>query len=150
MIIQITVQRFSELQCSRIWQEISKIERHPLWMIDAKEIRPTAPESVIGPGSEFDCLTQVGPFKTIDKLEISKWEEGRAIEAIHKGKVKGWGRLELLPVPNADHSCRCLVSWTEALDFELPRPLAAIVTVILQYVWKSNLARLEDLVLAGR
>lgn len=124
-----------------VWEAVRDIETHVQWMEDARSITFTSPTT-------FDCLTVVGPFRTVDRMEVVSWDEGRTMGIRHVGLVRGEGRFELTPV--GDDATR--FTWDERLRFPwwLGGPVGALVTrPVLLRIWRRNLANLRALVVAG-
>lgn len=85
----------------------------------------------------------VGPFRTVDIIEVVGWDEGRSIEVAHHGLVKGRGMLAADP----DERGQTTVSWEEDLVFPwwLGGGFTAwLATPVLTAIWRGNLRRLED------
>ena len=120
-----------------VWADLSQLDRHVEWMHDAAKITFRT-EQRSGVGTEFDCLTVVGPFRTVDRMEITSWVEGREIGVRHTGLVTGEGVIRLRDA-GPHHS---IVSWTERLEFPLyfGGPLgAAVAKPVMRLIWRSSL-----------
>lgn len=90
----------------------------------------------------MEVRTVVGPFRTIDVVEVVGWDEGRSIEVSHRGLVKGAGKFSVTP-----HGEETLVGWVEELIFPWwlgGRPAAWLARPILAGIWRANLMRLES------
>ena len=59
---------------SEVWDYVRNIESHVDWMHDANAIRITSLRSS-GVGTVFECDTKIGPFRLVDKMEITTWKE---------------------------------------------------------------------------
>jgi hypothetical protein len=125
-----------------VWSVVEDVAGHVEWMADARAIRFTSPQRA-GVGTEFDCDTQIGPLRLVDRMRITTWEPGRAMGVRHVGLVRGEGVFRLGPL---DGGHRTRFSWTEELRFpwHLGGPLAALVAApVLRLVWARNLAALR-------
>lgn len=133
----------------RVWQVVEPVERHVDWMHDAVAIRFTG-EQTSGVGTEFLCDTKVGPFKLVDRMELTEWEPGRAMGVRHTGMVKGEGRFTLTPI---DLDRRTRFTWEETLVFPwwMGGPVGAFIggKVVLAAIWRRNLRGLRTLVEAA-
>jgi len=127
-----------------VWQTIEPIERHVDWMADAASIRFTSARTR-GVGTTFDCVTKVGPFRTVDRMVVTEWSPQRAIGIEHRGVVTGEGRFTLRRTVRNQTRFR----WTEQLRFPwwLGGPVGALAAwPVLRLVWRRNLRRLKALV----
>jgi len=117
---------------SAVWAYVADIPSHVEWMHDARSITFTSPTT-------FDCLTVVGPFRTVDHMEIVEWVEGSVIGIRHVGLVRGTGRFVVTPLG----SSRTRFEWDEELDFPwwMVPPVARFV---LRQVWRRNLRSLAS------
>jgi len=132
---------------SAVWAVIEPIERHVEWMSDAVEIRFTSGRRR-GIGTTFDCVTRVGPFRTVDKMTVTEWSPGRAMGIEHRGAVTGRGRFELRSRPRG----RTRFAWREELVFPwwFGGPVGALLAKpVVRRIWKRNLANLARLVTSG-
>ena len=77
-----------------VWAAIEDIAGHVEWMSEAVAIRFTSPHRR-GVGTTFECDTQVGPFRTTDRMAITEWVPGRVMGVAHAGVVTGEGRFTL-------------------------------------------------------
>jgi hypothetical protein len=87
--------------------------------------------------------TRVGPFRTLDRMDVVGWDEGKAIEVVHTGLVTGKGTLAIEPVEDVT-----LVTWDEELGFPwwLGGPVTAwLARPILAWIWRKNLARFDQI-----
>lgn len=126
-----------------VWAELSDIARHVEWMADAVEIRFTG-DRQRGVGTTFDCVTKVGPLRTVDRMAVTSWVEDREIGVRHEGLVTGDGRFTLEPSPDGDGT---IVTWSEDLRF--PWYAGGAVTAflarpVLRRIWRGNLRRLAE------
>jgi len=126
----------------RVWDELSRLEDHADWMLDATAIRFEGSQRR-GVGTRFECDTRFGPLRLTDVMEVTEWEYGERIGVRHRGAVSGSGCFTLRDVPGP----ATRVEWEEQLTFpwwlgaavgaQLAKPLFAAV-------WKGNLRRLRD------
>lgn len=130
----------------RVWEVVEPVEHHVDWMHDAVAIRFTT-EQTRGTGTEFLCDTKVGPFKLVDRMEITEWEAGRVMGVRHTGLVTGSGRFTLEPI---DLGRRTRFTWAEDLVFPwwMGGPIGAWVggKIALGPIWRRNLRNLKRLV----
>ena len=128
----------------RIWAEIESIESHVEWMKDAERIVFTS-RSTRGVGTEFDCHTRLGPFRTVDHMRVTGWEPRRRMDIVHEGAVTGRGSFLLRPKRNGATK----FVWVERqLTFpkKFAGPVGAFVArPLLKRVWRGNLRRLAKL-----
>jgi len=130
----------------RVWEVVEPVERHVDWMHDAVAIRFTT-EQTRGAGTEFLCDTKVGPFKLVDRMEITEWEAGRVMGVRHTGLVTGSGKFTLEPI---DLGRRTRFTWAEDLVFPwwMGGPLGAWIggKIALGPIWRRNLRNLKAIV----
>lgn len=130
----------------RVWEVVEPVERHVDWMHDAVAIRFTT-EQTRGTGTEFLCDTKVGPFKLVDRMEITEWEAGRVMGVRHTGLVTGSGRFTLDPI---DLGRRTRFTWAEDLVFPwwMGGPIGAWIggKIALGPIWRRNLRNLKRIV----
>jgi carbon monoxide dehydrogenase subunit G len=127
-----------------VWEVIEPIERHVDWMADAASITFTS-EQTRGPGTSFDCVTKIGPFRTVDKMVVTEWSPAQTMGIEHRGLVTGTGRFTLTPLGAG----RTEFAWTEQLNF--PRWMGGragevAAQPVLRAVWRRNLRHLKALV----
>jgi carbon monoxide dehydrogenase subunit G len=124
-----------------VWRAIEDIETHTEWMADAESITFRSSQRQ-GVGTEFECVTRVGPLTTTDVMRITDWKVGSAMGIEHRGLVTGSGRFTLAAVGlHLTEFC-----WTEELHFpaRLGGPLGArLGKPVLERIWRANLARLR-------
>lgn len=138
---RIVVSRDIPVPHDRVWNALADLGSHAAWMKDAEQIEFTSDQRT-GVGTTMEVETRVGPLRTLDVLEVTGWEEGRSIDVVHRGLVKGTGTLAV--EPNADAAT---VTWDEDLTFPwwLGGPVTAwLARPILAAIWRGNLARLEE------
>lgn len=123
----------------RVWEDVRDLAAHVGWMADAEAIRFTS-EQHSGVGTTFECDTRIGPFRTVDRMEITEWLDGRMIGVRHTGLIAGTGRFQLKP--DGVHQRSTRFTWEEnlAIPWLLGGPLVALV---LRLVWHRNLRRLR-------
>jgi hypothetical protein len=114
-------------------------------MADAERITFVGPQ-MQGVGTEFDCLTVVGPLRTTDRMRVTEWEPEVALGIEHHGAVSGRGRFALEATPGGTRFC-----WREALTF--PWWMGGAIgeraaKPVFERVWRANLTRLRALVIA--
>jgi hypothetical protein len=141
--MQITIKRTLPYPKSVVWSEISKIERHVLWMGDAERIDFIS-DSRTGKATEFNCITKVGPIRVTDRMKVTGWEEPNQITVAHKGLFKGEGTLSLKHLSPEF----CEITWSEHITFPplFLGPIGAqVAKPILEKIWGNNLKQLEAL-----
>jgi carbon monoxide dehydrogenase subunit G len=141
--IRVTIE--IDLSPDDLWAILEPVERHVDWMADAESIEFTS-EQTRGVGTEFICVTKVGPIKLDDRMEITEWEPGRRMGVRHDGLVSGSGAFQLEPI---DLGRRTRFVWAESLKFPwfLGGPIGELVGVpiVLGAIWRRNLRRLKQL-----
>lgn len=126
-----------------VWAELADIASHVEWMADAVAIRFTGDRRQ-GVGTTFDCETKVGPLRTVDRMAVTSWVDGREIGVRHEGLVTGEGRFTL---DGGESGRPTVVAWSEELRFPwyLGGPVTARAAApVLRRVWRGNLRRLKD------
>jgi hypothetical protein len=123
------------------WAAMEDIGTHTEWMADAVAISFRT-EQRAGVGTEFECLTRIGPFTTTDVMTVTEWRPGVAMGIEHRGVVTGTGRFTLQPVPGGLTE----LCWDEQLRYpwwmggvageRLSRP-------VFERLWLGNLHRLR-------
>jgi uncharacterized protein YndB with AHSA1/START domain len=130
----------------QVWSVVEPVERHVDWMHDAVAIRFTG-EQTRGVGTKFLCDTKVGPFRLVDRMEITEWVPGEVMGVRHTGMVTGSGRFTITPI---DLGRRTRFSWQEQLTFPwwMGGPVGAYVggKIALGPIWRRNLRGLRTLV----
>ena len=131
---------------SEVWTIIEPIEDHVEWMHDAGAIRFQTDQHR-GVGTAFLCDTKVGPFRLVDRMEITEWMPGEAMGVRHIGLVTGTGRFRLTAI---DLGRRTRFAWDESLVFPwwLGGPVGAAIgsRLVLRTIWKRNLRTLKQIV----
>lgn len=138
----IVVSKQIEQPKEQVWQAISDLANHPRWMKDAVGLEFTTSQTS-GVGTLMNVETKVGPFRTMDVLEVIAWDEGDHIVVDHRGIITGTGRLEA-----RSRNGSTLVTWTETLHF--PWWLGGLISAwaarpVLKATWKRNLDQLDSL-----
>jgi uncharacterized protein YndB with AHSA1/START domain len=126
-----------------VWAAIERVETHVEWMADAERITFRT-ERHAGVGTEFECLTKVGPFRTTDVMTVTEWKPGETMGITHRGVVTGTGRFTLTPTAAGTRFC-----WREQLRFPwwMGGPAGGLAAKpLLRHVWRGNLERLRELV----
>jgi Polyketide cyclase / dehydrase and lipid transport len=130
-----------------VWADVKRIDKHVEWMRDAKSIRFRTRRRT-GVGTEFECVTGVGPLVTKDLLVVTEWRPRRAIGIEHRGAFRGRGRFTL----RRTRGGRTRFCWRERLRFPwwMGGPLGELVArPVLRSIWKGNLRRLKARVERG-
>jgi hypothetical protein len=131
-----------------VWTVIEPIERHVEWMADAESITFTSPQSR-GVGTTFDCVTRIGPFRTVDRMAVTAWDPPRRLAIEHHGLFTGRGQFTL----RRTGGDQTRFTWTEHIRFPwyFGGPLGALAAKpVLRRVWRANLARLGEVVASRR
>jgi hypothetical protein len=139
---RIAVTRRMPLPQSTVWGGLADLGSHDSWMRDARSI-VFVTDQRSGKGTRMRVKTVVGPFRTVDDMEVVGWDVGRSIEVAHTGLVKGRGKFTIAPVGPGE----TLVTWDEELRF--PWWLGGAITAmlarpVLERVWRGNLGALEE------
>lgn len=124
----------------QVWAAVEDLSTHTTWMADAERITFVT-EQRAGVGTEFDCLTVVGPLRTTDRMRVTEWEPGSVMGIEHRGAVTGRGRFTLEPSPRGT-----TFRWSEELTFPwwLGGPVGELAgKPVLTWVWRRNLDRLR-------
>ena len=127
-----------------LWSYLIDFEDQPRWMKDAVEIRVKSRSDKIV-GTIFETLTKVGPFKTMDVMQVVDVIEHQMIEIKHKGLIGGRGFFEVHDFTPGN----CLFYWIEELTFpwHLGGPIVEqFAGVILRKIFQRDLNNLRDLV----
>ncbi len=126
-----------------VWEDLRHIGRHVDWMSDACSIRFLT-EATEGVGVRFECATRVGPMRTIDRMEVTEWQDGQVMGIRHRGAVSGTGQFRLTGCPGPAGATHTRFEWTETLRFRWwmgGPPGAAVARRVLRAVWARNLRR---------
>jgi carbon monoxide dehydrogenase subunit G len=146
MVPRISVSQVVDAPPSAVWRELADVARHVDWMADAESIR-FASDQRTGVGTRFDCVTRVGPLRTVDRMEVTDWREGHEIAVRHQGLVRGEGRftIEAAKVEAERRTEGTVVGWTERIRFPwyLGGPVTGLLAApVLRRIWRANLRRL--------
>jgi len=142
---RIAVSRVLTAPHDRVWDAISDLGSHPTWMKDAESIEFVG-DRRRGEGTRMEVVTVIGPFRTVDVMDVVGWDEGCSIEVAHRGVVRGRGTLSA-----EEHDDGTLVGWVEELRFPwwLGGALVAwLARPVLAAIWGENLERLEKVLSA--
>jgi hypothetical protein len=123
-----------------VWKRLADLGSHVEWMRDARSLEFVTDQRS-GVGTVMRVETRVGPFTTVDVLEVTGWVEGSSITVAHRGAVTGEATISVRL--EGDGS---LVTWVEELVFPwwLGSRLGAwLARPALASLWRGNLARLE-------
>ena len=130
----------------QVWDVVEPVEDHVEWMLDAVAIR-FHNDQHRGVGTTFDCDTRVGPFKLVDRMEITEWEACSVMGVRHVGLITGTGRFTLTPI---DLGRRTRFEWDEELTFPwwLGGKAGSLVIgrLVLRPIWTHNLRNLKAIV----
>lgn len=141
----VVVSRKIDRSPEKVWAYLADLQGHSEWMADIVGLDFDG-DKRSGRGARMVVKTRVGPFRTDDVLEVVGWDEGTSITVAHRGAVTGEGRLSVEPDGTGSR-----VTWAEELRFPwwMGGPLVAwLARPILRRVWRGNLTRLADLVVA--
>ena len=131
-----------------VWDYVENISSHVEWMADAETIEFTSARHA-GVGTEFICVTKVGPFRVRDAMQVTEWTARRAMGIRHEGIVTGDGVFTL----HKRRGNRTRFTWKERLSFPLwmgGSVGALCAKPILRMIWKRNLRRLKAHCESGR
>jgi hypothetical protein len=129
----------------RVWDELRHIDQHVQWMADAEAIRFTS-RGREGRGTTFECDTRIGPFRTVDHMEVTEWRTARTLGVRHTGLVTGSGRFTLRRVRRRGDITATRFTWSEKLVFPwwMGGPVGGLVGArVMKRIWKRNLTRLR-------
>ena len=118
----------------RVWDDVRDLASHVEWMADAEAIRFRS-ERRSGIGTTFECDTKVGPFRLVDRMEITEWVDGEVIGVRHVGLVTGTGRFTL--TPDGLFGRRTRFTWEEEIG------VPWVAGLVLRLIWWRNLRRLR-------
>lgn len=124
----------------RVWADLRNIASHVEWMEDAVAIRFVSGHHE-GVGTVFDCSTRVGPFRLVDRMEVTEWKPGAALGIRHVGLITGRGRFTL---QRRLRGTRFM--WEEDLTFPwyLGGQVGALAgSLVLRRIWRRNLRNLR-------
>ena len=123
------------------WASVEDISTHIEWMADAESITFTSDQRS-GVGTQFECLTKIGPLKTVDVMTVTAWDPPKRMGIEHRGMVTGCGDFML----SSDERGRTIFCWDEVLHF--PWWMGGVIgeffgRPVLKHVWRANLRRLK-------
>lgn len=139
----IRVRRRIRATPAEVWAVLADVPTHTRWMADAERIVLTS-DIQHGVGMTFDCHTKVGPFRTVDRMEVTEWAPRQAMGVRHRGLFTGTGRFSLAPGRRRG----TVLTWREAIRFPwwLGGPVGATAaTAVLWPIWRANVRRLATL-----
>jgi len=143
--VTVSIEQCTSMRASPevVWRAVEDISSHPRWMRDAVSVEFVTDRHE-GVGTEFRCLTRIGPFTNRDVLKVTEWIPNSAMGIEHTGVVKGTGRFTLEPEPDGTRFC-----WEEVLRF--PWWMGGAVgeraaKPVLHRVWRTNLRLLKEIV----
>lgn len=128
----------------RVWAEVTDFPSHVRWMRDARSIR-VEPPGEAGAGSVLVIDTRVGPFRTVDRFEITEVVPMSQVAGRHRGLFTGEGLFELSEAGPG----RTRFAWREKISFPWffgGRLGAWAAKPILTRIWRSNLLAFKELV----
>jgi hypothetical protein len=129
---------------AEVWDVVESIDDHVDWMADAERIEFVS-RARRGVGTQFDCVTRIGPFRLRDRMTVTEWDPGHALAIEHRGILSGAGRFTL----RSKRGGRTRFAWRERLRF--PWWMGGVVgervaKPVLTHVWRGNLRRLRKIV----
>lgn len=127
---------------SAVWDEISNVERQPLWMSEMKAVRLLTP-GPIGVGTRGEADMRIFLIGIVDPVEISEFEPPVRFAIRHVGHFAGEGRITL----EAIDAGRTLVRWEERLVPPIVPTLGQVLQkAILGGIFQADLERLREIV----
>jgi hypothetical protein len=125
-----------------VWSVMEDIETHTEWMADAVAITFRT-ERRHGVGTEFECLTRLGPFTTTDVMRVTEWIPGAVMGIEHRGFVTGRGRFTMRSLPTGLTE----LCWDEQLHY--PWWMGGVLgeqisKPVFTRIWRANLDRLRE------
>ena len=125
-----------------VWDEISNVERQPLWMSEMKAFRILTP-GPIGVGTRGEADVRVFLIGIVDPVEISEFEPPVRFAIRHVGHFAGEGRITLEAIDTG----RTLVHWEERLVPPIFPTLGQVLQkAILGGIFQADLERLREIV----
>jgi len=121
-----------------VWNDLANLASHAEWMVEAESIEFVG-EIREGAGAILRVVTRVGPFRTVDVIEVTVWEPPFVMGVHHRGTVAGSGRFSLDAISTGTR-----FTWSETLAF--PWLLGGQITAfiarpVLRAIWERNLER---------
>lgn len=93
-LIEIELETEIDAPAVVVWGLITDWENLDKWMPEGSDFRVTTPFRE-GVGVEAIARIKIGPFSTVDKISVSRWEPPHLLEIQHLGWVKGAGLLKV-------------------------------------------------------
>ncbi len=124
-----------------VWAAMEDIETHTEWMADAVAITFRTGQRR-GVGTEFECLTKVGPFTTTDVMTVTEWRPGVEMGIEHRGVVTGHGSFTLHGLAGGMTE----LCWHEELSYPwwMGGPVGERTSKpVFARLWRANLHRLR-------
>jgi hypothetical protein len=143
--VRLEVERTVEAPREVVWDVLTRWERQPEWMLDAKEVHVLTPQRE-GVGVTLRCPTNLMGFTVQDVMRVTGWREPSYLEVTHLGNIiTGYGAFEL----EAEGPDRTRLRWWEEVD----PPLGALgewgastlVLPVLERIFSRSLGRLARL-----
>jgi hypothetical protein len=143
--VRLEVERTVQAPRQVVWDVLTRWERQPEWMLDAKEVHVLTPERE-GVGVTLRCPTNLLGVTVQDVMRVTGWREPEYLEVTHLGTViTGYGAFEL----EAEGAGRTRLLWWEEVD----PPLGAVgewgastlVLPVLKRIFGRSLARFARL-----
>jgi hypothetical protein len=128
-----------------VWAVLTRWERQPEWMLDAKDVEVLTPARE-GEGVTIRCPTNLLGATVDDVMRVTGWIEPSYLEVTHLGRViTGTGAFELERLDER----RTRVTWWEEID----PPLGAVgrwgaqtvVLPVIRRIFARSLANLGAL-----
>lgn len=141
MVAGIEISKRISAPIEAVWAELERIEDHTQWMADAVSLEFEGSQRR-GTGTRISVETRVGPLRTTDRMEFTRWEPPRAMGVRHQGLVQGIGEFTL-----SEEGGVTTVTWREDLEFPWYFGGAAgaiVARPVLRHIWRGNLDRLAD------
>ena len=132
----VVVRRRIRADVETVWDALADIAAHVEWMADAQSIRFTS-ATTEGEGTTFECVTKVGPFRLIDRMEVTEWVPEQVMAVRHTGIVTGEGRFTITPM-----GARTELAWRESLRFPWWIP-SLPASIVMKQIWRWNLRAFE-------
>ncbi len=127
-----------------VWAAIEDLGTHTEWMADAERITFVTDQRA-GVGTEFDCLTVVGPLRTTDRMTVTEWEPGAVMGIRTPARSPAPAGSPWRPRPGAPGSGGARSSRFRGGSVGRVGEIAG--KPVLTWVWRRNLDRLRAYVL---
>jgi hypothetical protein len=143
--VRLEVERTVQAPREVVWDVLTRWERQPEWMLDAKEVHVLTPERE-GVGVTLRCPTNLLGVTVQDVMRVTGWREPAYLEVTHLGSViTGYGAFELEAL-GPGHT---RLVWWEEVDPPLGRlgewGASTLVLPVLKRIFGRSLARLARL-----